>query len=207
PAECFEFGQTAFDLAEQLQTLVLVLSDLDLGMNLHISEKFAYPETKFQRGKVLTKEDLEKLSNFHRYEDRDGDGITYRTLPGTEHPKAAYFARGTGHDEAGRYSEDPEVFKRNLERLKRKFETAKTLVPRPQVDLEPGASIGLIYFGSSLEAVTEARVRLKAEGVATSALRLKALPFTAELEEFLRQHDRVYVVEQNRDGQMLSILR
>ncbi len=205
PAECFEFGQTALDLAEELQTLVIVLSDLDLGMNLHITDRFAYPTAPFRRGKVLTAEQVEHRGGFARYKDVDGDGIGYRTLPGTDHPLAAYFTRGTGHDETSAYSENPEVYKANMDRLSRKFATAKTLVPRPII--ESGGKIGLLTFGSSLEAVREARVELAASGVKTSQLVLRALPFTDEVEKFLENHERVYVIEQNRDGQMMQILR
>lgn len=205
--ECFEFGQTAFDLSESLQTLVIVLSDLDLGMNMHIGPRFNYPARKMNRGKVLTAEQIEKAGAFQRYKDLDGDGIAYRTLTGTPHPQAGYFTRGTGHDEGGSYSENPEVYKANMTRLQRKLETARTMVPKPVCDTKANVKIGIIYFGSSTEACTEARYLLQQKGVDTNAMRIRALPFTPEIEEFLDRHDRIYVVEQNRDAQMLSLLR
>lgn len=206
PEECFEFGNTAFDLAEQLQTLVLVLSDLDLGMNNWMVDSFDYPEQPVQRGKVLTAEQVAE-SGFARYKDIDGDGIAYRTLPGTNHPRAAYFARGTGHNERAVYSERSEDWVANMDRLKRKFETARRLVPAPAVDVHEGARIGIIAYGTTEPAIAEARDRLAQRGIATSFLRLKALPVSAEVRRFVEQHDRVYVVELNRDGQMHDILR
>ncbi len=205
--ECFEFGQAALDLAERLQTLVIVLSDLDLGMNLHIGEKFSYPVKPMDRGKVLTAADLEKLGKFQRYKDVDGDGIPYRTLTGTEHPLAAYFTRGTGHDEGGLYSENPDVYKANMDRLARKFATAATLVPAPTVYRTNGAKAGVLFYGSTLPAAQEARHQLQKLGIETSSFRLRALPFNDELEDFLHDHDSIYVVEQNRDAQLMSILR
>lgn len=207
PGECFEFGQLAFDLAERLQTLVLVLSDLDIGMNLHAAHKFDYPNKPFDRGKVLTAEQLEATSEFARYKDVDQDGIPYRTLTGTKHPKAAYFTRGTGHDEAGLYSENPEVYKNNMDRLARKFQTAATLVPRPLKDQASGIKTAVLIFGSSHEASGEARFLLQAKGINTNCMRIRALPLDHEVEEFLHTHERIYVIEQNRDGQLMSILR
>lgn len=207
PGECFEFGQTSFDLAEELQTLVIVLSDLDIGMNLHGSHRFENPTTPFIRGKVLRAEELEKLGGFHRYKDVDGDGITYRTLTGTAHKDAAYFTRGTGHDESGYYSEKPEVYKANMDRLARKFETARKIVPKPVSDEKPGTRIGILLYGSSHEATGEARAILQAKGLDTNCMRVRALPLCTEVEAFLESHQRVYVVEQNRDAQMMSIIR
>jgi 2-oxoglutarate ferredoxin oxidoreductase subunit alpha len=207
PEECFEFGQMAFDLAERLQTLVLVLSDLDLGMNLRIAKRFEYPERPMDRGKVLTAEDLEKLGRFQRYKDMDGDGIPYRTLTGTSHPQAAYFTRGTGHDESGFYSENPDIYKNNMIRLSQKFETARKLVPPPVVSLEANAEIGLLYFGSTEEAALEAAYMLGARSKTVSRMRLRALPLSAEVTEFIQSHKRVYVIEQNRDAQLMAILR
>ena len=207
PSECFEFGQTAFDLAEQLQTLVIVLSDLDIGMNLHIADKFTYPTKPMNRGKILTAEDLNKNPVFQRYKDVDGDGIAYRTLAGTRHPQAAYFTRGTGHNESGQYSEKPQDYKANMDRLAKKFETARTVVPKPVCDKFPGTKVAVVYYGSSQEAVTEARFELQNHGLTTSSLRLRALPLGVEVEEFLDKFDRIYVVEQNRDAQLLTILR
>lgn len=206
PKECFEFGNTAFDLAEQLQTLVLVLSDLDLGMNNWMSEAFEYPQEPLHRGKVLSAEEV-KEKGFARYKDVDGDGIAYRTLPGNENPLSAYFARGTGHDEHAIYSERPDDWLRNMDRILRKFETARDLVPEPVVDEVQGAEIGIIAFGSTHAAIEEARDRLRDNGVKTSFLRLRALPINGEVRRFVERHDRTYVVELNRDGQMHSLLQ
>jgi 2-oxoglutarate ferredoxin oxidoreductase subunit alpha len=207
PGECFEFGQVSFDLAERLQTLVFVLSDLDLGMNLYISDKFEYPTRPMDRGKVLSAEDLGKFKGFGRYKDVDGDGIPYRTRPGTRHPMASYFTRGSGHNEAGLYSEKPEDYRANMDRLAKKFETAKALVPSPVCDKFPGTRVGMITYGSAFEAVLEARYKLQEQGLTTSGMRIRALPLGVEVEEFLDKFDRVYVIEQNRDAQMMSILR
>ena len=203
--ECFEFGTTSFNLADELQTPVFVLSDLDLGMNNWMSEPFNYPEEPIKRGKVLTAEEIEE-KGFARYKDIDGDGVGYRTLPGTEHPKAAYFTRGTGHDERAVYSEKPEDWLANMRRILRKFETARKKVPGPVIDKNTKAEIGIIAFGSSTFAVTEARDRLAAANVQTSYMRLRALPINDEVKEFVAEHERIYVVELNRDGQMHSIL-
>lgn len=206
PTECFDFGQTALDLAERLQTLVIVMSDLDLGMNLHEAEAWKVPSRPFDRGKILDHEALDRVANFARYGDADGDGIGARTLPGTAHAKAAYFARGTGHNDQAQYSEDPEVFKQNMDRLSRKWETAKTLVPTPVEESVNGAEVGIIAFGSSDAAVPELRAMLEREGLKSGYLRIRAFPFTTAVGEFLSRHSRVYVVEQNRDGQMRSLL-
>jgi 2-oxoglutarate ferredoxin oxidoreductase subunit alpha len=198
----------AFDLAEQFQTLVFVMSDLDLGMNNWMSEPFNYPEKPLNRGKVLSKEDLERLGGFARYKDVDGDGIGYRTLPGTDHPAASYFTRGSGHNEKAQYSERADDFEKNLERLNRKFETARSFVPRPEVVSSGKSKIGIIAYGTSHWALTESRDQLRDEyNIETDYLRLRAFPFTREVHEFVKQHDRVYVVEQNRDAQMLSLLK
>ena len=207
PEECFTMALDAFDLAEQFQTLIFVMSDLDLGMNNWMSEPFKYPEKPIRRGKVLSKEDLDRLGGFARYKDVDGDGIGYRTLPGTDHPAAAYFARGSGHDEQARYSERADDFERNMERINRKFETARSFVPRPEVSTG-NSKIGIIAYGTSHWAIIESRDQLRKEyGIETDYLRLRAYPFTREVHDFVRQHDRVYVVEQNRDAQMLSLLK
>jgi 2-oxoglutarate ferredoxin oxidoreductase subunit alpha len=205
--ECYEFAGVAFDLAERLQMPVFVLSDLDLGMNNWMSEPFTYPEKPWDRGKVLDDESLAKLPRFERYRDVDGDGIPYRTLPGSKDWKGTYFTRGSGHDEAARYTEDPQAYVRNMDRLKRKLDTARTLVPAPEVALTRGAEVGLLAFGSSHWAMLEARAELAAAGVRTSYLRVRGLPFHASVAEFVRQHDRVYVVEQNRDAQMAAYVR
>lgn len=206
--ECYEFGVEAFDLAEQLQTPVFVLSDLDLGMNNWMSEPFEYPEKPMNRGKVLNAEQLEKLGGFARYKDVDGDGIPYRTLPGTDHPLAAYFTRGSGHNEKALYTERPEDYENNMLRLARKFDTAKTLVPKPILQGTGKEKVGIVAFGSTHWAVIESRVQLERENqLATDYLRIRAFPFTQEIHDFVAQHDRVYVVEQNRDAQMLSLLK
>jgi len=205
--ECFEFGWRAFDLAERLQTLVFVLSDLDLGMNLWMTNEFAYPETPIDRGKVLSAEDLARLGGFHRYEDVDGDGIPYRTLPGTDHPLAAYFTRGSGHNALAAYTERSDEWEANLKRLAKKFETARTLVPKPVLDEVAGAEIGLIAFGSTDPGLVEARAFLERRGLKTSYLRLRALPTEQTFQDFVHRYPRLYVVENNFDGQMHKILQ
>ncbi|MGH2619805.1 MAG: 2-oxoacid:acceptor oxidoreductase subunit alpha, partial [Anaerolineales bacterium] len=206
-AECFEFGWKAFDLAERLQTPVFVLSDLDLGMNLWMSDPFEYPNAPMDRGKVLSEADLERLGQFARYRDVDGDGITYRTLPGNKHPLSAWFARGTGHNEQAAYSERPDDWEQNLTRLMRKAETARQFVPHP-VQLGSGTErIGLIYYGSTDPAVQEALERMEQGGLRLDALRLRAVPFTGEVKEFIRRHAVVYVLEMNHDGQMHKLLQ
>ncbi len=212
-SECFSMAQDAFNLAEQFQTLVFVMSDLDLGMNNWMSDPFEYPTTPIKRGKVLSKADLDRLGGFARYKDLDGDGVGYRTLPGTDHPAAAYFTRGSGHNDKSSYSERPDDYENNMERLNRKFETARSFVPRPEIQkgINAGSSnakIGIIAYGTSHWGVTESRDQLRSEyGIETDYLRLRAYPFTREVHDFVEQHDRVYVVEQNRDAQMLSLLK
>jgi 2-oxoglutarate/2-oxoacid ferredoxin oxidoreductase subunit alpha len=207
-SECFDMATEAFNLAEQFQTIVFVMSDLDLGMNNWMSDPFKYPETPINRGKVLSKEDLERLGTFSRYKDVDGDGIGWRTLPGTDHPAAAYFARGSGHNEKSQYSERPDDFERNMERINRKFETARSFVPRPEVVSAGKSKIGIIAYGTSHWALVESRDQLKKEyNFEADYLRLRAYPFTREVHEFVEQHERVYIVEQNRDAQMLSLLK
>jgi 2-oxoglutarate ferredoxin oxidoreductase subunit alpha len=205
--ECFEFGWRAFDYAERLQTPVFVLSDLDLGMNNWMSQPFVYPDTPMDRGKVLSAEDLTRLGGFHRYEDVDGDGIGYRTLPGTDHPLAAYFTRGSGHNAEAQYTERADEWEANLQRLAKKHDYARTIVPKPIVDEVPGAAIGLIAYGSTDTGIAETRDMLAAKGVKTSYLRLRALPTTDELEQFIARYPRIYVVENNGDGQMRRILQ
>jgi 2-oxoglutarate ferredoxin oxidoreductase subunit alpha len=208
-SECFSMAQDAFNLAEQFQTLVFVMSDLDLGMNNWASDPFEYPKEPINRGKVLTKEDLDRLGGFARYKDVDGDGIGYRTLPGTEHPAASYFTRGTGHNEKSGYSERPDDFEKNMERINKKFETARSFVPRPEIMTGKSKSkIGIIAYGTSHWAIVESRDQLRDEyNIETDYLRLKAYPFSREVHEFIEQHERVYVVEQNRDAQMLSMIK
>jgi 2-oxoglutarate ferredoxin oxidoreductase subunit alpha len=208
PHECFEIAMEAFNLAEQFQTIVFVMSDLDLGMNNWMSDPFPYPEKPIERGKVLVKADLDKLGTFSRYKDIDGDGVGYRTLPGTQHPAAAYFTRGSGHNANANYSEKPEDYEKNMERLQRKFDYARSIVPAPIIETAPNAEIGIIAFGSSHWALTESRDQLRDEHkLATDYLRIRAYPFANEISDFVRSHERVYVVEQNRDAQMLSLLK
>ena len=207
PTECFEFGWRAFDLAERLQTPVFVLSDLDIGMNLWMTDPMVYPDQPMDRGKVLSADDLARLGSYARYRNVDGDGIGYRTLPGTDHPLAAYLARGTGHNEEAQYSERPEDWSANMERLWLKTETARQYVPAPIVDRMEGARLGLICMGSVDLALHEARTQLAREGLPTDCLRVRALPFTAEVVEFIEEHERIDVVEMNTDGQLRQLLQ
>ncbi len=204
--ESYEFAMAAFDLAERFQTPVFVLLDLDLGMNSWLTPALPYPERRFDRGKVLSADDLNKLESWGRYRDVDGDGIPYRTVPGTNHPNAGFFTRGTGHDEQARYSELPDVWLRGLDRLVRKHDTARGAVPAPVIE-ENGHPAAILAFGTTHHAVVEARERLRADGIETDYARLRALPFSPELAAFIGRHERVYVVEQNRDGQLYGILR
>jgi 2-oxoglutarate/2-oxoacid ferredoxin oxidoreductase subunit alpha len=206
--ECFEFGLAAFDLAEQIQTPVFVLSDLDLGMNNWMSEPFAYPDKPLNRGKVLSAEDLDRLGGFARYKDVDGDGIGYRTLPGTRHPKAAYFTRGTGHTESAAYSERPEDYVAGMERLARKFENARKLVPGPVTVKNGSSKIGILAYGSSDFAVTESMDLIKQQyGRDLDYMRIRAYPFAHQIHDFVASHERIYVVEQDRDAQLASLLK
>lgn len=207
PSECFEFGWRAFDLAERLQAPIFVLSDLDLGMNLWRIPEFRYPDKPMDRGKVLSAEDLTRLGGFARYKDVDGDGIGWRTLPGTAHPRAAYFTRGTGHDENALYSEDPHVWEANMARLARKYQTAKGLVPVPIIERMPAARVGLLGFGSTDPAIQEARHLLKEAGLPTDYMRLRAIPFADAVGAFLAEHPVNWIVELNSDGQMHSLLK
>jgi len=205
--ECYEFARDAFDYADRFQTPIFVLSDLDLGMNLWMTPEFKYPEKKFDRGKVLSKDDLEKVAGeWARYRDVDKDGVTYRTLPGTDHPAAGYFTRGSGHDENARYTEGADAYARNMDRLSRKLETARHALPAPLVD-EAGSPIGLVAFGSTHAAVVEARETLAASGKPVDYLRVRALPLSDEIAAFVERHDHVYIVEQNRDGQLFDLVR
>jgi 2-oxoglutarate ferredoxin oxidoreductase subunit alpha len=207
--ECFEMAYEAFDIADRFQTPVFVMEDLDLGMNNWMSDPFKYPTKKFDRGKVLSAEDLKRLGGtFERYRDVDGDGVPYRTLPGTRHPGAAYFTRGSGHNERAAYSERPDDYKRNMDRLNRKYETAREWVPKAEIDYVDGAHIGLLAFGTTHWAIIESRDQLKREyNIPTSYYRLRALPFQSDLIEFFQKHDRVYIVEQNRDAQMAMLAK
>jgi 2-oxoglutarate ferredoxin oxidoreductase subunit alpha len=198
-------AQDAFDLAERLQTPVFVMSDLDLGMNTWMSDPFEYPTKPLDRGKVLDAETLARIGDWGRYKDVDGDGIPYRTLPGTGMP--AYFTRGTGHNEKALYSERPDDFVHNLDRLSRKFDTAREYVPGPVAD-GPGTAVGLIAYGTTHWAIEESRDQLVREaGLETDYFRLRAYPFNDAVGEFIDAHDRVYVIEQNRDAQMLGLLK
>ena len=209
--ECYEFGWKALNIAEKLQTPVIILSDLELGMNIWMTDKLVYPEEKIERGKVLWEKDLDKLlkkdaDTWGRYKDMDGDGIPYRTVPGNLHKKASYFTRGTGHDDYAHYSEDAQDWENNLLRLKRKFEAARKLVPAPVETNLPGSKVGMISYGSPNMPAIEAQDLLKAEGISVDYQRIKALPFTKPVEQFLAAHKSVFVVEANRDGQMKDLL-
>lgn len=205
--ECFEFGYKAHDLADTLQTPVLVLSDLDLGMNNWMGQPFDYPGEPMQRGKVLNAEQLAEVADWARYKDVDGDGITYRTLPGNTNPASAWFGRGTGHDEFARYSERPDDWERNMARLKRKFDTAREYVPGPVIDEVEGSQLAIVAYGSTRYAIEEARDQLAEQGVSTSFMRIRALPIGQEVRDFVARHENVVLIEMNRDGQLTAILR
>jgi len=207
-SECFDMAVDAFDLTERFQTPIFVMTDLDLGMNNWMSDTFKYPTRKFDRGKVLTAEDLQKLGGFKRYGDVDGDGIGYRTLPGTKHPAAAYFTRGSGHNASALYSERPDDYKNNMDRLLKKYDTSRSYVPQPEIEYKNGARIGFLAFGTTHWAIIESQDQLQKEyKMSASYYRLRAVPFTHHLAEFFEKHDRVYVVEQNRDAQMASLIK
>jgi len=206
--ECFTMSIEAFEFAERFQTPVFVFTDLDLGMNNWMSDAFPYPEKPMNRGKVLTAEDLDRLGGFARYADVDGDGVGYRTLPGTNHPKAGYFTRGSGHNANAQYTEREDDYIANMDRLAHKFEVMRGHVPEPVEETRAGARIGMIAIGSSDCAARESCDQLQAEyGMAVSYLRPRAYPFTTHLRDFIRRHERVYVVDQNRDGQLLLLMR
>jgi 2-oxoglutarate/2-oxoacid ferredoxin oxidoreductase subunit alpha len=205
--ECFQFAYRAFDLAERFQTPVFLVSDLDLGMQNWITKPFTYPEDHFDRGKVLSEQQLKTIEDWGRYKDLDGDGICWRTIPGTPGGKGGYFTRGTGHNPYAGYSEKPQDWKSNIDRLRRKFLSAQSVVPPPILQ-SSGSKRGIVAFGSSDPAVLEARDLLEAKHeIRTDYLRIRALPFTAEVEAFLREKELIFVVEQNRDGQMASLLK
>jgi 2-oxoglutarate ferredoxin oxidoreductase subunit alpha len=206
--ECFEFGYTAFDVAERFQTPVFVLTDLDLGMNNWMSEPFQYPEKPLDRGKVLTAEDLNRLGGFARYRDVDGDGIGWRTLPGTPHPKAAYFTRGSGHNDAAGYTELPHEYVAVMERLLRKFENSRKHLPAPVAVKNGTSKIGFLAYGSTDFALRESLDQIKNEYKAdVDYMRIRAFPFAHEIHDFVASHERVYVVEQDRDAQLASLLK
>ncbi len=209
PEECFTMAQEAFDLAERLQTPVFVLTDLDLGMNNWMADPFPFSDAPFDRGKVLDADGVERLKeSWGRYRDLDGDGIPWRTLPGTDHPRAAFFTRGSGHDERAAYTEKPDDYVRNVERLARKLETGRALLPKPVAEDRPGAKAGLLAFGTSHYGTAEGRDRLEREhGLPLDYLRLRALPLGDEARAWIERHETVYVVEQNRDAQLAGLLR
>ena len=206
--ECFEFGWKSFDIAERLQAPVFVLSDLDMGMNQWMSKPFEYPSVPMDRGKVLWEKDLEELKgNWARYLDKDEDGIPYRTVPGNRHPMSAYFTRGTGHDESARYTEDSGTWVRVLDRLKKKYELGRKHLPKPVLHTRSGATIGIIAFGSTESAVLEAMHQLDTQhGIQADFLRVRAIPFSEEVAEFINKYDQVFVIDMNRDGQMHQLL-
>jgi len=207
PGECFELAVAAFDLADQLQTPVIVLSDLDIGMNDWMCERLEWdPAYRPNRGKILDAETLEKLPSFHRYLDTDGDGIAARTLPGV-HPRGAYFVRGSGHNQYGTYTEDSKEYQQVVDRLLRKWETAKRFVPGPVIRrARRSAKWGIVAVGSSDAAVQEAVDRLARDGIYVNYCRIRSFPFTKKVQRFLEQHDRIFVVDQNRDAQLKSLL-
>ncbi|MBI3263908.1 MAG: 2-oxoacid:acceptor oxidoreductase subunit alpha [Acidobacteria bacterium] len=204
--ECYTMAMDAFDLAEQLQTPVFVMTDLDLGMNTWMSQPFEYPTRPLNRGKLLTPETLARIGQWGRYLDVDGDGIPYRSIPGDGMP--AYFTRGSGHNAKGQYTERADDYVTNMDRLARKFETARQYVPKPEVQRDPAAGIGIVGYGTSHWAIEESQDQMRDEnGLKTSYFRLRAYPFTDELTAFIDQHDRIYVVDQNRDAQVVALLR
>ena len=207
-SECFSMAIEAFDLAEYLQTPVFVMSDLDLGMNTWMSEPFDYPTKPISRGKVLSAEDVRRMGGFERYKDVDGDGVGYRTLPGTPERMCGWFARGSGHNEKAIYSERPDVYVNNVDRLSHKFETARLKVPGPVIVDAAKPEVGIIAYGTSHWAIEESLDQLRREhDLDAGYCRLRAYPFTPEVHDFINRYERVYVVDQNRDGQMLGLLR
>ena len=202
--ECFSFMSQAFDLAEQLQTLVIVLSDLNLGMNLQTSSIFEYKKQNFKRGKLLDEKNLPK--DFARYKDIDKDGVSYRSLPGTNLGDAAYFTRGSGHNEKAEYSEDPKDYSEKLNKLKRKWDFSKSLMPEPIVEDSKKTSLAFITFGNNDEAIKEALYRLEKEGTSSNFMRIRSFPFHKNIKDFLEKHSEIFVVEQNRDGQLKQLL-
>ena len=208
PQECFEFSAEAFNLAERLQTPVFVISDLDIGMNDWVTDKFEWDdEKKYDRGKVLNAEDLDKMDNFGRYLDIDDDGICYRTYPGTHPEKGAFFTRGTSHDEYARYTENGDINEQTLTRLVKKFRTASELVPNPIIDLsDKQGSSGVIFYGSTSAAMYEAKDILNKNNIEVDLMRIRSFPFNLDVWEFIENHDLIYVIEQNRDSQMRTLI-
>lgn len=203
-SECFDFGQTCFDLAERLQTLVIVLSDLDLGMNLWVEDKWSYPTRSYDRGKVVTLNDLENGFKFARYQDVDGDGIPYRTLPGTAHSQAAYFTRGSGHNVNAVYTENPDAYQEVTDRLNKKWDSARALVPAPLIK-NTSSSLGILYYGALDSVIAEMQDALK-NHTTLNTCRIRALPFSSDVEKFIKNNSKTYIVDQNRDGQMFQLL-
>jgi 2-oxoglutarate ferredoxin oxidoreductase subunit alpha len=208
PQECFEFGALAFDLADRLQTTVFVMLDLDIGMNEWLTDPLTWDDSKkLDRGKVMTREDLDAGKEFGRYLDVDGDGIPYRTYPGTHPSKGGYFTRGTSRDRYARYSETGADYVDNMERLLKKFHTARDLVPAPERrDAKTPSTLGVIYFGSSTPAMHEALTALEDQQIHLDALRIRGFPFNDDVADFIARHERVFVVEQNRDAQLRTLL-
>jgi 2-oxoglutarate ferredoxin oxidoreductase subunit alpha len=206
PEECFYSAVDAFDLADRLQTPVMVLSDLDIGMNDWMCPDLQWDEAYVpDRGKIHSAEELESMQKFHRYMDKDGDGIAYRTLPGV-HPKGSFFTRGSGHNKFGAYTEDSAEYQEVLDRLLVKWETARKLVPEPAVRYSKFNRTGIVSIGSCDGAVNEALARLKEKNVGLNYCRVKAFPFSNAVRDFIDKHDQVYVIEQNRDAQLRSLL-
>jgi 2-oxoglutarate ferredoxin oxidoreductase subunit alpha len=210
--ECFEFGWRAFDIADGFQTPVFVMSDLDLGMNIWMSDQFDYPDQPLNPGKTLaSKEKLdaffEEHGEWYRYRDYDGDGVGYRTIPGVDHTRAAYFTRGTGHNDMATYSERGDDWVKNLTRITTKIDNTRTQLPQPIIDHTAGKKVGIISYGSNDPAIEEARDMLAAQGIETNYLRIRALPLAPSVREFLFNHEHVYVLENNHDGQMAQIIR
>lgn len=208
PKECFEMTAESFDLAELLQTPIILMTDLDLGMNDHMSEPFVWDDSKpYDRGKVLDAQQLEELPRFGRYLDVDGDGITYRTIPGTHPTKGSFFTRGTSRDEYAAYTEDGSVYARNMDRLLKKWDTTKDIVPAPVLYQQENKSpYGLIFFGTSTYSAEEAMEEMEVSGTVFDAMRLRSFPFNKTVEDFIHSHEMVFIIEQNRDGQMRSLL-
>ena len=208
PYECFTMGAEAFDLADRLQTPVFVMLDLDIGMNDRLCAPFKWDDSKrMDRGKVMTAEELEAGRDFGRYLDVDGDGIPYRTYPGTHPTKGSFFTRGTSRDRYARYTEDGAAYQDNMERLLKKFATARNVVPAPiRRDAKDATKLGVIYYGSTAPAMDEAIDQLAAEGIAVDAMRIRAFPFNDDVEKFINDHEQVFVVEQNRDAQLRTLL-
>jgi len=208
PKECFEMTADSFDLAEGLHTPVILMTDLDLGMNDHVSEPLVWDDTRtLKRGKVYTAQELDKIDRYGRYLDVDNDGIAYRTYPGTHKSKGAFFTRGTSRDEYATYTEEGPAYVRNMDRLAKKWNTAKTMVPGPEITLDGAPKpMAMLFFGTSTYSAEEARELLAAEGMHLDAIRIKSFPFNKTVEDFMNSHDKIFVIEQNRDGQMRSLL-